>query len=190
MSKFRKSNKSLFIIKENNINKLDCDFIMKPRILFNDKNLTRTDTDLLSLIISLTLKHDYCFATNKYLANYINTSERTISYSLSKFKELKYIFVKSVNGQRRIYLNKEKIPTKIAYDSAIDCSRDSAIHCNHNINNNYKKEYKNKYNTNISINHRFKETVPYWLEHPEVCTSKTATEEEQRKMEELLKEYK
>ena len=61
---------------------------MKPRILFNDKNLTRTDTDLLSLIISLTLKNDYCFATNKYLANYINTSERTISYSLSKFKEL------------------------------------------------------------------------------------------------------
>ena len=44
---------------------------MKPRILFNDKNLTRTDTDLLSLIISLTLKNDYCFATNKYLANYI-----------------------------------------------------------------------------------------------------------------------
>ena len=38
---------------------------MKPRILFNDKNLTRTDADLLSLIISLTLKKDYCFATNK-----------------------------------------------------------------------------------------------------------------------------
>ena len=54
--KFGKGEKSLLIIKENNINKLDCDFIMKHRILFNDKNLTRTDTDLLSLIISLTLK--------------------------------------------------------------------------------------------------------------------------------------
>ena len=107
---------------------------MKPRILFNDKNLTRTDADLLSLIISLTLKKDYCFATNKYLADYINTSERTISYSLSKFKELKYVFVKKVNGQRRIYLNKEKIPTKVADDSATDCSSESAIDCDHNIN--------------------------------------------------------
>lgn len=71
---------------QNNINKLDCDFIMKPRILFNDKNLTRPDADLLSLIISLTLKKDYCFVTSKYSADYINTSERTISYSLSQFK--------------------------------------------------------------------------------------------------------
>ncbi len=69
---------------------------MTPRIIFNDKNLTRTDTDLLSLIISLALKNDYCFANNEYLANYINTSERTISYSLSKLKELNYIFVKKL----------------------------------------------------------------------------------------------
>ena len=79
---------------------------MKSRILFNDKNLTRTNTDLLSLIISLTLKNNYCFVTNKYLTNYINTSERTISYSLPKFKELKYVFVIKVNRQRKIYLNK------------------------------------------------------------------------------------
>ena len=75
---------------------------MKPRILFNDKNLIRADADLLSLIISLTLKKDYCFATNKYLVDYINTSERTISYSLSKFKKLNYAFVKKVNGQRSL----------------------------------------------------------------------------------------
>ena len=56
LSNLGRVKKSLLIIKENNINKLDCDFIMKPRILFNDKNLTRTDADLLSLIISLTLK--------------------------------------------------------------------------------------------------------------------------------------
>ena len=77
---------------------------MRSRILFNDKNLIRTDIVLLSLIISLTLKNDYCSATNKYLADYINVSERTISYSLS----IKYVFVKKVNGQRRMYLNKEK----------------------------------------------------------------------------------
>jgi len=155
---------------------------MKPRILFNDKNLTRTDTDLLSLIISLTLKNDYCFATNKYLANYINTSERTISYSLSKFKELKYIFVKRVNGNRRIYLNKEKIPTRIADESAIDCSNDSAIDCDYNINSKNKIEY-NKIK-------KFKREgiVPEWMKNPDLCKSKPMTEEEQKEFDIQVKE--
>lgn len=157
---------------------------MKPRILFNDKNLTRTDTDLLSLIISLTLKNDYCFATNKYLANYINTSERTISYSLSKFKELNYIFVKRVNENRRIYLNKEKIPTKIADESATDCSNEYATDCDYNIKNNYKNEYSNKFK-------KFKREgiVPHWMEHPEVCKPNPASPEEIAEMEEMLKKF-
>lgn len=155
---------------------------MKPRILFNDKNLTRTDTDLLSLIISLTLKNDYCFATNKYLANYINTSERTISYSLSKFKELKYIFVKRVNGNRRIYLNKEKMPTRIADESATDCSNDSAIDCDYNINSKNKIEY-NKIK-------KFKREgiVPEWMKNPDLCKSKPMTEEEQKEFDIQVKE--
>lgn len=158
---------------------------MKPRILFNDKNLTRTDTDLLSLIISLTLKNDYCFATNKYLANYINTSERTISYSLSKFKELKYIFVKRINGHRRIYLNKEKIPTRIANESATDCSNEYATNCNYNINKEYKREYSNKLK-------RFKQKgiVPKWMENPDLCKEKPASPEEIAEMEEMLKDFK
>lgn len=158
---------------------------MTPRILFNDENLTRTDNDLLSLIISLALKFDYCFANNEYLANYINTSERTISYSLSKLKELNYIFVKKVDGRRRIYLNNEKIPTKVADEGATDCSNDSAIDCDHNINNKYKKEYNNKFK-------KFKREgiVPYWMEHPEVCKDDPASPEQIAEMEELLKEFK
>ena len=35
--------------------------------LFNDKDLSRTDIDLLSLIISLTFNSNYCYANNKYL---------------------------------------------------------------------------------------------------------------------------
>ena len=76
--------------------KLDCEFIMTPRILFSNKNLTRTDIDLLSLIISLTLNSNYCYASNKYLADYINTSKRTITDSLSKLKKAEYIIIKYV----------------------------------------------------------------------------------------------
>ena len=103
---------------------------------------------------------------------------------MSKFKELKYVFVKKVNGQRRIYLNKEKIPTKIADDSATDCSSESAIDCNHNINNNYKNKYNNKFK-------KFKKegNVPYWMEHPEVCKSTPANPEEIAVMKDMLKEF-
>ena len=149
---------------------------MTPRILFSDKNLTRTDIDLLSLIISLALKNDYCFASNKYLADYIDTSIRTISDSLSKLKKLGYVIVKYENNNRRIYLNTEKIPTKVATEVANNRSQRVAESCYHNINN----KYKNKYN-------KFKkeEIVPYWMERPEVCTSKKASKEEIEEIEEI-----
>ena len=37
---------------------------------------------------------------------------------MSKLKELNYIFVKYVDNQRRIYLNLEKIPTKVSSEVA------------------------------------------------------------------------
>ena len=62
---------------------LNCDFIAVPRIVLSDENLTSTDKLLMGLITSLTLKYDYCFASNKYLSDTLNTSKRTINYSLS-----------------------------------------------------------------------------------------------------------
>jgi len=55
---------------------------------------------------------------------------------LSKLKKLDYIVVKSENSKRRIYLNMEKIPTKVAEEDAENCSKRSASSCTHNINNN------------------------------------------------------
>ena len=97
---------------------MNCDFIMIPRILFNDSSLSETDRMVMGLIISLTLKNTYCYASNEYLEKYINKSQRTINYSLSKLKKLEYIKVKFENGKRRIYLNTDKIPTKNALESA------------------------------------------------------------------------
>ena len=155
---------------------------MTPRILFNDRNLSKTDCSVLGLIISLTLKNGYCYASNEYLADYVKVSKRTISDSLSKIKRLKYIIVKYENNNRRIYLNTEKIPTKPANHVANNCSNVVAETCNHNINNKYKNEYK-------KIN-KFKREgiVPYWMEHPEVCKSDPMTEEESEEFEKELKE--
>lgn len=63
---------------------------------------SKTDIHVLGLIISLTLKNGYCYASNEYLAKYINVSKRTISDSLSKIKRLNYIIVKYENNNRRI----------------------------------------------------------------------------------------
>ena len=169
--------------------KLDCDFIITPRILFNDKNLSRTDIDILSLIISLTFKYGYCYACNDKLAKYVNTSIRTLSDSLSKLRKLNYIIINNDYKTRRIYLNKEKIPIKPAnnvakkcQDVAENCSNGVAESCYHNINNKYKNN--NKYN------YKKIAPVPKWLEDPSLCEAKLATPEEQAEIEELLKEFK
>jgi len=172
----------LFIIQRRYIIRLNCDFIITPRILFSDKNLTRTDIDLLSLIISLTLKSNYCYASNKYLAEYINISIRTISDSLSRLRRLGYIKVRYENNNRRIYLNTEKIPTKVATEVEENCSKGVATDCEQNINREYKREY------NKTKNFKKQGIVPYWLEHPEVCKSEPLNEEEQKELDELLKE--
>lgn len=169
--------------------KLDCDFIITPRILFSDKNLSRTDIDILSLIISLTFKCGYCYACNDKLAKYVNTSIRTISDSLSKLRNLNYIIVNGEYKNRRIYVNQEKIPMKLANDVATKCddvaenrSEKVAESCYHNINNKYKNNYK--YNNKRIV------PVPNWIEDPSLCEAKLATPEEQAEIEELLKEFK
>ena len=144
---------------------------MIPRILFNDSSLSETDRIVMELIISLTLKNTYCYASNEYLEKYINKSQRTINYSLSKLKKLEYIRVKFENG-RRIYLNTDKIPTKNALESAKTSNEKHASSCIHNINN----KYKNKSNN-------YKEIVHYWMEHPEVYKSSLASPEEIEEME-------
>ena len=159
--------------------KLTSEFIITPRILFRDKNLSKTDIVVLSLIISLALKYGYCYATNDYLKEYINSSERTINYSLSKLKKLDYIIVKFDNSKRRIYLNMEKVPTKVADEDAENCSNEVASSCTYNINN---SKYKN--------NNKRKEILPYWMEHPEICVSEPLSDEEQKEMDELMKDFK
>lgn len=123
------------------------------------------------------MKKEYCFASNKYLASYINTSERTISNSLSKLKTLKYIIVKYENMKRRIYINSEKISIKVSKHNEKNCSSGVAESCYHNINNKYKKEYNNK------------SSLPYWMDNPECIKKKIPNEEEMKEFDELLDEF-
>ena len=160
--------------------KIKGDYVITPRILFNDKKLSRTEIDVLSTIISLALKKDYCYASNEYLANYVNSSKRTITKSLSKLKELKYILVRYVDNKRRIYLNLDKLKTIISSEVAENDYQRVEESFYHKRNN--RKENNNKYKK-VS-------PIPYWLEHPEVCKEDPMSEDDIAEMEELLKEFK
>lgn len=151
-------------------------FIAVPRIILNDQTCSQTDKLVYGVINSLSNNKEYCYASNSYFANTLSVKEKTISNSINYLKRKKYINVKFVNGQRRIYLN-EDIVSK-------ENSKVLEKNENRNIVKNYqykRKEYTRKNNSKL---------IPYWMEHPEVCKSEEASPEEQAYMEDLLKEFK
>lgn len=154
-------------------------FIAVPRIILNDQTCSQTDKLVYGVINSLSNNKEYCYASNSYFANMLSVKEKTISNSINNLKRKKYINVKFVNRQRRIYLNEEIVSKENS--KVIEKNE------NKNIVKNY--QYKRKENTrkNNNINNNL---IPYWMEHPEVCKSEKASPEEQAYMEELLRKFK
>lgn len=109
----------------------------------------------------------------------LSVKEKTISNSLNNLKRKKYINVKFVNRQRRIYLNNEIVSKENS--KVIEKNENKDIVKNYQYK---RKEYTRK-NNNINNN-----LIPYWMEHPEVCKSEKASPEKQAYMEELLSKYK
>lgn len=109
----------------------------------------------------------------------LSVKEKTISNSINSLKRKKYIEVKFINRQRRIYLNNEVVSKENS--KVIEKNENKDIVKNYQYK---RKEYTRK-NNNINNN-----LIPYWMEHPEVCKSEKASPEEQAYMEELLSKYK
>lgn len=154
-------------------------FIAVPRIILNDQTCSQTDKLVYGVINSLSNNKEYCYASNSYFANMLSVKEKTISNSINNLKRKKYIDVKFVNRQRRIYLN-ETIVSK-ENSKVLEKNEDKNIVKNYQYK---RKEYTRNNNKNLTS------IIPYWMEHPEVCKSEEASPEEQAYMEELLSKYK
>ncbi|HAB65767.1 MAG TPA: hypothetical protein DCE23_00220 [Firmicutes bacterium] len=154
-------------------------FIAVPRIILNDQTCSQTDKLVYGMINSLSNNKEYCYASNSYFANMLSVKEKTISNSINNLKRKKYIDVKFVNRQRRIYLNSEIVSKENS--KVLEKNEDKTIVKNYQYK---RKEYTRKNNKNLTS------IIPYWMEHPEVCKSEEASPEEQAYMEELLSEFK
>lgn len=67
-----------------------------------DSNLTEFDKILYIFIVTLSVKKNYCFATNSYLAKLCNCSIRNIQKSLVRLKKFDYIYIELKNNNQRI----------------------------------------------------------------------------------------
>ena len=153
---------------------LKSDFIVVPRIVLSDKDLNNTDKLLLGLIVSLTFKENYCYASNNYLANNLNASKRTINYSLSNLKEKDYIIIKYDKDKRKIYLNENKILTNNSISIANNGKTSDDTNCKYNIKSNNKKD----------------NYIPKWILDPNLCNDEECNEEELKELNDLLNEFK
>lgn len=67
------------------------DYIIIPEKVVEDSNLSSTDKLVYGIILRLTRSNGYCWATNKYIADMLGFTTRTISESVRKLKVLGYI---------------------------------------------------------------------------------------------------
>lgn len=79
-------------------------YIEIPIKVVEDNKLSSTNKIVMGLIVSLSMKDGYCFASNRYLSEIIKVSKRTITNSLSALRHHNYIKYKIENNKRKIYL--------------------------------------------------------------------------------------
>ena len=97
----------------------DTTYLIVPDVVAHDKDLLPLDKLLLGLIYSLTKQNGYCWASNKYLAEYLCQSASYISKSLKRLEDKGYINREIDNrkmnkDRRKVYVDIEYI-NKLQY---------------------------------------------------------------------------
>lgn len=91
------------------------------KTIWLDSRLNALDKIILVEIDSLDNEETGCFASNQYLAEFCQCSERKITEAISKLIKLNYIYVKSFNGRTRMLGSRlakfATLPSKICYSA-------------------------------------------------------------------------
>ena len=73
-----------------------------PKSVWLDSRLNALDKIILMEIDSLDTEENGCYASNEYLSNFCQCSERKVSEAISKLTEFNYIYLESFNGRTRV----------------------------------------------------------------------------------------
>lgn len=101
-------------------------FITCPIEVFNDKRLDAIEKMLLIRIDSFCKfgDGDGCYASNDYLADFCGCSERKVTSSISRLKELGYIEQRAFDGRRRTLWSRL---ADVSYLPRTKCDSDTQI---------------------------------------------------------------
>ena len=81
-------------------------YVQVPTIVLFDENISSTTKLLMGLVITLSLKNGFCYASNKYLSNILKVSKRTITRCVNYLTTKGYIKVQNDENSRKIYIVK------------------------------------------------------------------------------------
>ena len=156
--------------------------VILPNSILGDNRLTFLERLVLIVIISLSKKEGYCWATNEYFKNLFGVSKQTISKSISSLSKYGYIVLKydkkEKNNSKRVIRLSEVLKNQI-----------SGIKNNLNTSNQDNlKQYNNKNNikrNNIGpIISKDVDGVELW--NGKRIESEPMSEDEQKYFESLL----
>ena len=122
-------------------------YIKTPIIILSDSNCSDGEKLVLELIIALSMQKGYCYANNKYFADFLGKKKDTISKIISKLVKKHYIYTKREEDHRRIYLN----PTLWEKNTLdiVENSDGSIVEKSDYNTNNYDKKKNTKNNSSI-----------------------------------------
>ena len=127
-----------------------------PKEVWLDERLSALDKIILLEIDSLDNEEKGCYASNEYLAEFCQCSERKITESISKLIKCEYLYVESFNGRTRVL---KSILSNCAKQSSKNCEAEKQIFLQRKIKDNTNKDINtNNINT---IKENKKENVDY-----------------------------
>lgn len=122
-----------------------------PKAVWLDRRLNALDKIILAEIDSLDQGERGCFASNQYIAEFCQCSERKVSEAISKLTEYGYIWVQSFDGRTRELRSSltkiSSLPSKIC---ETDTQNLREINIDNNIDTNTRKKERKKAPTGSS----------------------------------------
>mgnify|MGYP004660758099 CR=1 FL=1 len=83
---------------------MDNKYVKIPISVLMDKSISPNAKLLYGVIVVLSYVRDYCFADNTYLAETLNTTNRTITRLIKELKDSNYIYITNEKHKRKIYI--------------------------------------------------------------------------------------